>query len=231
MKEYILVLLLIMQVSCKAKIDTELAPIPIKEGWQKIDLSSFELQTPKGYEFEEQKGIDSFVGKISNSEVTFSFDYGWYSDNTPLTLKEVFTNNLYKFEEEILRQSGHKYRRRNSTHEVLNINSIKKLDTEKYLASFDLQGTKMEIVFSPSELGQGKEFDKFEFIISDSHEFYQKIYFPKSISQNSRVGIYTQELKHNKSDSPNKLAFSTTDTTIENFEEILEILKTIRMKN
>lgn len=47
--------------------------------WHVIDLKSFQISIPREYRFEPHKGIDSFVGVITNGDVVIRFDYGCYS--------------------------------------------------------------------------------------------------------------------------------------------------------
>ena len=62
-------ILLILTVSCKTKT----------ADWQTLDFGSFKLKTPSGWNEIERKGIDSYVGELTNGKDTLSFDYGWYS--------------------------------------------------------------------------------------------------------------------------------------------------------
>lgn len=50
-----------------------------RDGWHLIDLKSFEIMTPKDYEFKRQQGVDSFVGEITDGDVIIRFDYGCYT--------------------------------------------------------------------------------------------------------------------------------------------------------
>jgi hypothetical protein len=62
-------ILLILLASCKTKTTD----------WQTHDFGSFKLKTPNGWTEIERKGIDSYVGGLTNGKDTLSFDYGWYS--------------------------------------------------------------------------------------------------------------------------------------------------------
>ena len=44
-------------------------------GFEEIDTGKFTIQMPIGWEYQQHQGIDSFVGEISNSLNTLSFDY------------------------------------------------------------------------------------------------------------------------------------------------------------
>lgn len=58
-----------LTVSCKTKTS----------GWQTLDFGVFKLKTPQGWKKIEEKGIDSYVGGLTNGKDSLWFDYGWYS--------------------------------------------------------------------------------------------------------------------------------------------------------
>lgn len=51
------------------------------EGWHTIELGYFKVQTPVSYRFFRQKGLDSYVGGITNKIDTLYFDFGMYSND------------------------------------------------------------------------------------------------------------------------------------------------------
>ena len=52
----------------------------IKKGWHKINLNHFTIEVPNKYRFVKHKGMDSFVGSITNGLDSIRFDFGWYSN-------------------------------------------------------------------------------------------------------------------------------------------------------
>ena len=47
----------------------------------RLDLGSFSLEAPKSWKYVEERGVDSYVGRIAIDEVdTLNFDLGWYSN-------------------------------------------------------------------------------------------------------------------------------------------------------
>ncbi|WP_416441300.1 c-type cytochrome [Phnomibacter sp. MR] len=60
-----------LTVSCKTKTS----------GWQTLDFGVFKLKTPQGWKKIEEKGIDSYVGGLTNGKDSLWFDYGWYSSD------------------------------------------------------------------------------------------------------------------------------------------------------
>ena len=69
MKPCLFSLLLILTLSCQPKSTT----------WQTLDFGAFKLQTPPGWTKLKLRGIDSYVGGLTNGKDTLSFDYGMYS--------------------------------------------------------------------------------------------------------------------------------------------------------
>lgn len=157
MKNAFLIVLLIITYGCTTK--SSIKELPLIEGWQRLDLKTFELQTPIGYELKEGQGYDSYVGKVTNEKITFSFDYGWYSDSGP---------------------------------------------TSNY---------------------------QYNFIVEKGWKFHKKIYYPKNNMESTESGIFIEErTKIFNRNPPNSLAFYTSNTKPENIEEIIQILKTIKIK-
>jgi hypothetical protein len=69
MRHRLISILLFLTVSCKTKT-TE---------WQILDFGLFKIKTPNGWTEIEKKGIDSYIGGLTNGTDTLLFDYGWYS--------------------------------------------------------------------------------------------------------------------------------------------------------
>jgi len=69
MTHRIISILLILTISCKTNTSE----------WQTLDFGAFKLKTPHGWKEFEQKGIDSYVGGLTNGKDSLYFDYGWYS--------------------------------------------------------------------------------------------------------------------------------------------------------
>ncbi|NHF58726.1 hypothetical protein FK220_005205 [Flavobacteriaceae bacterium TP-CH-4] len=46
---------------------------------QELVISSFSVQAPSGWEWEQDQGIDTFIGRIFNNEDTIYFDMGYLS--------------------------------------------------------------------------------------------------------------------------------------------------------
>lgn len=62
-------ILLILIASCKTKTND----------WQTLDFKAFKLKAPPDWTIFKEKGIDSYVGGLTNGKDSMWFDYGWYS--------------------------------------------------------------------------------------------------------------------------------------------------------
>ncbi|WP_420573223.1 hypothetical protein [Kordia sp.] len=80
---YFLILVCFAVINCKQKSTED----------KIIDLGHFSITVPNDFEYKKLRGIDSFVGKITNGEATFTFDYGWYSPKPPLTEQQYLEEN------------------------------------------------------------------------------------------------------------------------------------------
>ena len=52
----------------------------IPDGWIKLDAGAFSLLGPKGWEFQKEQGIDSYVGRFSSGGMKLEFNYGLHSN-------------------------------------------------------------------------------------------------------------------------------------------------------
>ncbi|MCU0351909.1 MAG: cytochrome c [Flavobacterium sp.] len=84
MKSLKLLSFLFLFVSCNSKTESS--------KFQKLDFGVFTLQTPKGWTIFKEKGIDSYVGGLTNGKDSLWFDYGWYSAEIENT---DFESHLY----------------------------------------------------------------------------------------------------------------------------------------
>jgi hypothetical protein len=69
---YIIAILTFSLFSCRHTPKQE-------NSWLTLDFKAFKLQTPKGWSIIKARGIDSFIGGLTNGRDTLSFDLGWYS--------------------------------------------------------------------------------------------------------------------------------------------------------
>ena len=67
MKYSLVIILFLSILSCNTKVE------------RVADFGAFQITLPKGWNKYKLKGIDSYVGGITNGIDSLSFDYGWYS--------------------------------------------------------------------------------------------------------------------------------------------------------
>lgn len=71
MKPYLISILLILALSCNTKTNS----------WQTLDFGPFKLKAPSDWKILKERGIDSYVGGLTNTHDTLWFDYGAYELN------------------------------------------------------------------------------------------------------------------------------------------------------
>ena len=52
---------------------------PSNNDWHTLDFEAFKISVPHDWETYKLKGIDSYVGGLTNGKDSLEFDYGWYS--------------------------------------------------------------------------------------------------------------------------------------------------------
>ena len=236
MREIFVFFILLIQFGCTNNYAEVYTKSSI-ENWHRIDLKHFELETPKNYKFNPHQGIDSFVGEISKKKTKFSFDYGWYSNAGPLTPKEYLEKNIFRFHFQDLldtmKISNDSKNIKSEIREHLIINNINQNQDNKYLAELKFKGVHINFTFMPTDLGMEEKFYSYEFLIEESEHYYKKIYYPKDFEKTTKAGVYIENLKFKKKNKFNttKLAFYTSNINSKNKEEILKILKTVKLNN
>ena len=235
MKNQIVILILLSQVGCSQRY-FDVYSQSKKSDWHTIDLKYYELETPKKYKFKQHKGIDSFVGEISNGKTTFLFDYGWYSNGNPVTPKEYFENNVYGFYFDDLIDSLKVIIKsdslENEVRENLFIETVSPINNGQYVANMELNGERIQFSYFSYDPDLQTKFNKYKFEFKEDEKYYKKLYYPKLIEKENRAGIYIEDLMSKKESEYgyNKLAFYTYDMTESNTEEIIQILRSVRMK-
>lgn len=236
MKLLFVLLILAIQFGCTNNY-AEVYSKSSKDNWHKIDLNSFGLETPNNYKFKPHQGIDSFVGEISSKKTKFSFDYGWYSNNEPLTPKEYLEKNIFRFHfQDLLDTMNVSNDSTNLKSEIRKNLIIKKVNHNqngKYLAELEFKGANVNFPFEPLDLELENKHFNYEFLIEENENYYKKIYYPKDFEKITKAGVYIEDLKSKKKDKFNftKLAFYTSNINTKNKEEILKILKTVKLNN
>ena len=235
MKIKFIIISLIFIISCN-KSDYDVYSKSEKPNWHKIDLKIFELEVPKDYKFKPHKGIDSFVGEVSNGKTTFSFDYGWYSNKNPVTPKEFFEKNVTRFYFNDLIDSIKTIisidSLDNEIREKLIVKKVTSEENGKYVADMELNGEKIQFRFFPFDPDLESEYNKYEFYFEEDSNYYKKLYYPKSFESENKAGVYIEDLdaKRENKFGFNKLAFYTFDLSDINKQELIQILESVKMK-
>ena len=89
------IVLAISLLSCSSDEDASKWELP-----QKIEAKTFEIQTPGGWELIEDQGIDTYIGRIKNDELTIFFDQGHLSFGSLDNIEE--TNETIYFKQTII---------------------------------------------------------------------------------------------------------------------------------
>ena len=76
--------------SCSHQEETRNAPNIIKIG-------DYTIEFPRGFENSKEDGIDSKVGSISNGQITFRYDFGYYSNSLTPSLDEYLSRDVWKW--------------------------------------------------------------------------------------------------------------------------------------
>ena len=61
-----------------------------------IEVGEYSFQFPNDFDLIKGKGIDSYVGKISNGKIDFLFDYGYYSISLDKSVDEYLSRDVWK---------------------------------------------------------------------------------------------------------------------------------------
>lgn len=90
MKNLVLISILFLLFTCGVSSKNPFGP------WKTIEVGRYIFDFPPGFELIKEKGIDSYVGKIQDDSISFSFDYGYYSNDFEL-LSEEYQNEFKMF--------------------------------------------------------------------------------------------------------------------------------------
>ncbi len=90
MKNLVLISILFLLLTCGVSSKNQFGP------WKTIEVGRYIFDFPAGFELKKGKGIDSYVGKIQDDSISFSFDYGYYSNDFEL-LSEEYQNEFKMF--------------------------------------------------------------------------------------------------------------------------------------
>lgn len=201
-----------------------------------IDAGPFEVTAPSNFKLVKQQGIDSYVGKVTNGKIEFSFDYGWYSNRGPLTYYDYADKYLFKMhKEEIVSTCGLS----DSTYQTIRANPVI-LDAKrnsKFPSESDKEisitigvGSGTCTIYTFDMIGDISQ-NYQTHIISENidNDTRRKQYYSKLNHKRAGVFIENLEEKRDKKYGHNKLSFSTNDFNEKNSKLIIEILKSVTL--
>ncbi len=98
MKRVLVFALIPLLLGCKPKVNNE--PKLNANGWQDLDMGAFKISVPPNWKYQQQQGIDSFVGEIKGPGVSLSFDFSGMG----------YANSLLPSEQEYLKAGERFYK-------------------------------------------------------------------------------------------------------------------------
>lgn len=169
------------------------------ESWEVMNLSSFEISVPKGFEYRQIQGIDSYIGEITNDSISISFDHGWYTNSGPNTLIDELFKSSNMWHNDVLLQKIRKISTEplginvmDSIH-IVKIATYKSDDTLRYeiALKFDMTDSIRTINLNKQEI-KWIDYDYEKYDIEYSYEDcnYRKIFISNDGSNNAGVNLF-----------------------------------------
>ncbi len=202
-----------------------------------IDAGPYQVTTPSNFKLVQEKGIDSYVGKITNGKIEFRFDYGWYSNRGPLTYYDYADKYLFKLhKDEIvatcnLNDSLYQVIRANPIILEAKKNSKFPKESDKEISTTISLGTGTCTIHTFNMIGDISEnYDNYTIIESTNLDLRRKQYQSKK-GKGKKAGVYIENLEEKRDGKygHNKLSFTTSNFKESNHELISEILKTVKL--
>ena len=85
-----IIIILFILTSCDTKSN-------VNESKNEIEIGEYIFQFPYDFKLIKEKGIDTYVGKISNGKIDFQFDYGYYSNKLEKSIHEYLSQDVWKW--------------------------------------------------------------------------------------------------------------------------------------
>lgn len=225
------------------------------KGWHIIDLEVFKVVTPDNYKFIPRKGIDSFVGIISNGEVEIGFDYGCHSWKGIEGKEDALRKDVHQVDptalmgaDMVLRMpEGFNTTKSSNINKLYNemeevqllknngseINSSVFPEGTEYYHKFILRDSVFRIPYSFDEEVLNNELAYiFERDIIN-HMVGRKLYFDKNKSDTMKIGLYLCDTtNYNQSVNANcsQLGLYARGVPENKFEEVYEIMSSVKLK-
>ena len=208
-----------------------------KSEYQQIDAGAFVVTVPSNYKLIKERGIDSYVGRVSNGIIEFEFDYGWYSNSEPQTYYEYVEKYLLRVHKEELKEicsitdsiMENLYKNLNVLDARL-ISNYSKASKNKISTTIQLGTGNCTIKLDPINPDLYTNYEQFNFDEYIKDDFRYKLFYPKK--DVNEAGVFIQNLAEKRKDRFNytKISFNTNNFNELNSKEIMDILKSVRIK-
>lgn len=202
-----------------------------------IDAGPFSVNTPSNFKLVTEKGIDSYVGKISNGKIEFSFDYGWYSNRGPLTYYDYADKYLFKlYADEILTTcnlTDSLYQKIRANPIILDAKRNPKFpnESDKEILTTISLGVGTCTIPVLDVTGVISQNYKTHIITETINNIQRRKQFYPNTNKYKSAGVYIENLEEKRDDKYgyNKLSFSTNNFNEKNSKMILEILESVKL--
>ena len=226
---YSLMLVFLMS-TCSRKMSNPGEPV-------QIDAGPFVLTAPVKYKLIKEQGIDSYVGRITNKKIEFFFDYGWYTSKNPQSYYDYVDDNLISRHLEEVKEtcslSDSMLMKLMDNLVILDakINPDFPDQSDKNISTTIQVGTgNCTISIKPQYSEIATNYEEYHIEEEITYDRRTKLYYPKG--EGKYAGIYIEDLV-DKRKSPYgymQLGLRTGDYKAANAEEIISILRTVKLK-
>lgn len=180
---------------------------------------------PAGYEPLIRQGMDSYIGTVQKDQISFSYDYGMYSEIGPLSKIDFknFVTNEYGMKSlksscDIGKFDDNKIRKAIKVDSLFQSTSNLENSKTKVIIRLSLEDVICDYETSSFRSKDVEEFYHYQFIEKEDKGVISKIFYPKVDSLNY-AGIYLM-----RRNDMNRLSYSTRNYSKKYHDEILEIL-------
>lgn len=187
-----------------------------------IKIGEYAFQFPQDFKLIKEKGIDSHVGRVSNENVDFHFDYGYYSNSLDKSIDEYLSEDVWKWNalgSNNLLPEGDVT---GKTKEMKLIDYITS-DSIKYTLLFLYESDTIKYDLNiPDEMRNTKiEIDTVDHVVY------------KFVRKEDYVGLYAKNLKsfNNSINSYKALSITANKLSHEETEKCYEILRSCKLIN
>ena len=227
MKKLIFISVLLLLIGCAKPSDNSDGKL------KTIEIGDYIFDFPSSFELIEEKGLDSYVGKVKGDSISFGFDFGYYSNSLQQTAQEYIEQGYWKdYASYQFMKEGVVYDNSNTPKvEILNIRPASLSDSTigkgcDFIAKCKHKNKEFDFpIYIPTEIKYSK------FIIDTVDNQYRKIVYTQSPLKKT-AGIYIRDIKGFNKSINNYLALSmfTSNLTQEQQEIAIKILLTGRRR-